>query len=295
MTLPEPVAGTLRQAGLDPAYVEDLVRATLEEDLAGGVDVTSAATVPAEQQASADLVVRAAGVVAGLPVAEAAFVVASAGAVEIERHVTDGQRVAAGTVALTVHGATRALLLAERTALNLASRISGIATATRVWVDTLEGTKAVVRDTRKTMPLLRPLDKYAVRAGGGENHRSTLSEAALIKDNHVIAAGGVAAAFRAVRAAFPEVPVEIEVDSVEDALEAVEAGADFVMLDNFAVDEVRLAVSAVAGRARLEVSGGLTLDQARAYAETGVDYLSVGGLTHSVVALDLALDVRGVV
>lgn len=294
MSLPESVAGALRQAGLDPVYVEDLVRATLEEDLAGGADVTSEATVPAGQEAEAVMVARAPGVVAGLPVAEAVFAVVTDGTAQCRRHIQDGTRVETGTVVLTVRASTRAVLLAERTALNLASRMSGIATATRAWADALESTKAVVRDTRKTMPLLRPLDKYAVRAGGGENHRSTLSEAALIKDNHVIAARGVAAAFEAVRAAFPDVPVEVEVDSVEDALEAVEAGAELVMLDNFDVDEVRLAVSAVGGRARLEVSGGLTLDRARAYGETGVDYLSVGALTHSVTALDLALDVQDV-
>ncbi|HEY9411988.1 MAG TPA: carboxylating nicotinate-nucleotide diphosphorylase [Jiangellaceae bacterium] len=294
MSLPESVTSALREAGLDPVYVEDLIRATLEEDLAGGVDVTSAATVPAEQVAVAQLVARQAGVVAGLPVVEAVFAVVTAGNVQVERSAADGQRVEADAVLLSVRARTREVLLGERTALNLASRMSGIATATRAWVDALEGTKAVVRDTRKTMPLLRPLDKYAVRAGGGENHRSSLADAALVKDNHVIAAGGVAAAFRAVREAFPDVPVEVEVDDVMDALEAVEAGADTVLLDNFEVAEVREAVAAIAGRARIEVSGGLTLDEARAYAETGADYLSVGGLTHSVIALDLALDVQSV-
>lgn len=294
MSLPESVTSALREAGLDPVYVEDLIRATLEEDLAGGVDVTSAATVPAEQVAVAQLVARQAGVVAGLPVVEAVFAVVTGGNVQVDRSAADGQRVEAGAVLLSVRARTREVLLGERTALNLASRMSGIATATRAWVDALEGTKAVVRDTRKTMPLLRPLDKYAVRAGGGENHRSSLSEAALVKDNHVIAAGGVAAAFRAVREAFPDVPVEVEVDDVMDALEAVEAGADAVLLDNFEVAEVREAVAAIAGRARIEVSGGLTLDEARAFAETGADYLSVGGLTHSVTALDLALDVQSV-
>lgn len=294
MSLPESVTSALREAGLDPVYVEDLIRATLEEDLAGGVDVTSAATVPAEQVAVAQLVARQAGVVAGLSVVEAVFAVVTGGNVQVDRSAADGQRVEAGAVLLSLRARTREVLLGERTALNLASRMSGIATATRAWVDALEGTKAVVRDTRKTMPLLRPLDKYAVRAGGGENHRSSLSEAALVKDNHVIAAGGVAAAFRAVREAFPDVPVEVEVDDVMDALEAVEAGADAVLLDNFEVAEVREAVAAIAGRARIEVSGGLTLDEARAYAETGADYLSVGGLTHSVIALDLALDVQSV-
>lgn len=294
MTLPDHVTGALREAGLDPRFVEDLVRATLEEDLAAGVDVTTEATVPATQSARADLVAREPGVVAGLPVVEAVFAAAAGAEVAVERHAWDGDRVEAGTTVLTVHAPTRGLLIGERTALNFACRLSGIATATRAWADALDGTAAVVRDTRKTTPLLRPLEKYAVRVGGGENHRSSLSEAALVKDNHVIAAGGIAAAFNAVRLRFPGVPVEVEVDDVAGAVEAVEAGAELIMLDNFGLDEVREAVAAVGGRARLEVSGGLTLDVARAYGETGVDYLSVGALTHSVVALDLALDVKSV-
>ncbi|RIQ30971.1 carboxylating nicotinate-nucleotide diphosphorylase [Jiangella rhizosphaerae] len=293
MSLPEPVTLALSEAGLDPRYVEDLVRATLEEDLGGGEDVTTAATVPADQRAAAVLGAREAGVLAGLPVAEAVFAATDAG-VEIERHAADGAEIEAGAKVLTVHGRTRELLLAERTALNLASRLSGIATATRAWVGALAGTSAAVRDTRKTTPLLRPLEKYAVRVGGGVNHRSTLSESALIKDNHIAAAGGITAAFQAVRRAYPGIPVEIEVDDVNGAREAVEAGADLVLLDNFSVDDVLEAVKVVDGRARLEVSGGLTLAQAGAYAATGVDYLSTGALTHSVQALDLGLDVVAV-
>ncbi|WP_116949670.1 carboxylating nicotinate-nucleotide diphosphorylase [Jiangella endophytica] len=293
MSLPEPVALALSEAGLDPRYVDDLVRATLEEDLGGGEDVTTAATVPAGQLAVAVLGAREAGVLAGLPVAQAVFAATDAG-VEIERHAADGAEIQAGSKVLTVHGRTRQLLLAERTALNLASRLSGIATATRAWVDALAGTPAAVRDTRKTTPLLRPLEKYAVRVGGGVNHRSTLSESALIKDNHIAAAGGITAAFQAVRRAYPGIAVEVEVDDVDGAREAVEAGADLVLLDNFSVDDVLEAVKVVDGRARLEVSGGLTLVQAGAYAATGVDYLSTGALTHSVQALDLGLDVVAV-
>ncbi|WP_199520982.1 carboxylating nicotinate-nucleotide diphosphorylase [Jiangella anatolica] len=293
MSLPEPVTLALREAGLDPRYVEDLARATLEEDLGGGEDVTSAATIPPGQRAVAVLGSREAGVLAGLPVAEAVFAATDPG-VELERHVADGAEVQAGSKVLTVHGRTRDLLLAERTALNLASRLSGIATATRAWADVLAGTSAAVRDTRKTTPLLRPLEKYAVRVGGGVNHRSTLSESALIKDNHIAAAGGITAAFQAVRQAYPDVHVEIEVDDIDGALEAVEAGAGLVLLDNFSVDDVLEAVKAVDGRARLEVSGGLTLAQAGAYAATGVDYLSTGALTHSVRALDLGLDLVAV-
>jgi nicotinate-nucleotide pyrophosphorylase (carboxylating) len=279
---------------LDRAAAGKIVRAALEEDLAGGLDVTSEATIPADQQATGELVARADGVVAGLVVAEEVFSATTGGKARFDAKVTDGARVRRGDVLATVTGPTRRLLLAERTALNLLCRLSGIATATREWADALAGTRAVVRDTRKTTPLLRALEKYAVRCGGGENHRMALSDAALIKDNHVLAAGGVAAAYAKVSEAFPDVPVEIEVDNVAGAVEAVEAGARLILLDNFSVDQVRQAVAAVGGRARLEVSGGLTLESARVYAETGVDYLSVGAITHSAPILDIAFDLREV-
>ncbi|MGH8774257.1 MAG: carboxylating nicotinate-nucleotide diphosphorylase [Jiangellaceae bacterium] len=294
MTLPDHLAVSLGDAGIDPAYVEDLVRAALEEDLAGGVDVTSEATVPADHHAAGDVVTRAAGVVAGLAVAEAVFVCAAGDDIDVERPISDGTAVRGGTVLMTVTGPTRRLLLAERTALNLLRRLSGIATATRRWADALADTGAVVRDTRKTTPLLRGLEKYAVRCGGGENHRMSLSDAALIKDNHVVAAGGIAAAYKAVTEAFPDVPVEVEVDSVEGAVEAADAGADLILLDNFTPPDVARAVEAVDGRARLEVSGGLTFYAARSFGETGVDYLAVGEITHSAPVLDIALDLREV-
>lgn len=281
-------------AELDFGLVDQVVRAALEEDLAGGVDVTSEATVPADQRAVGELVARADGVVAGLPVAEAVFAVTTAGDLAVEHRVEDGDRVVTGDVLATIAGRTRPLLLGERTALNLLCRLSGIATATRSWADALAGTGAVVRDTRKTTPLLRGLEKYAVRCGGGQNHRMALSDAALIKDNHVVAAGGVAAAYRAVTAAFPDIPVEVEVDDVAGAVEAAEAGADLVLLDNFSIDEVRQAVAVVGGRVQVEVSGGLTLDLARAFGETGVDYLAVGAITHSAPILDIAFDLREV-
>jgi nicotinate-nucleotide pyrophosphorylase (carboxylating) len=294
MTLPPELAARLRAAGLDPAYVEDLACAALDEDLAGGVDVTSEATVPADQRGTADLVARADGVVAGLAVAETVLTCAAAAGLDVERRAADGDRVTRGDVLVSVTGPIRALLLGERTALNLLCHLSGVATATRRWADALEGTGAVVRDTRKTTPLLRPLEKYAVRCGGGENHRMSLSDAALVKDNHVLAAGGVVAAYRQVVERFPGVPVEVEVDDVTGAVEAVEAGAVLVLLDNMSPEQVREAVGAVAGRARLEVSGGLSLNSARAYGETGVDYLAVGALTHSAPVLDVALDLREV-
>jgi nicotinate-nucleotide pyrophosphorylase (carboxylating) len=294
VSLPADLSSTLAEAGLDSEYVEDLVRAAVEEDLASGVDVTSEAIVPPDQRAVGDLVARANGVVAGLAVAEATFVTTAAGPLEITQAVADGDTVTAGMALMTLSGLTRGLLLAERTALNLLCHLSGIATATRRWADALAGTRAVVRDTRKTTPLLRPMEKYAVRCGGGTNHRMSLSDAALIKDNHVLVAGGIAAAYQAVTKAFPDLPVEIEVDSVDDAAEAAAAGAQLIMLDNFTSAEVAQAVQVVAGRSELEVSGGLTIYAAREYGETGVNYLAVGAITHSAPVLDIAFDLREV-
>ena len=292
MSLSDDTAARLSAAGLDATYVLDVVIRAIAEDLDGGLDVTSVATVPADQSSTADLVARADGVVAGLPVAAAVFDVVTDRTVQVTWLVEDGARVRRGDVLMSLTAGTRGLLTGERTALNLLCRLSGIATLTRHWVDAVAGTGAAVRDTRKTTPGLRVLEKYAVRCGGGVNHRMSLSDAAMVKDNHVVAAGGVAEAFRAVRAAFPDVPVEVEGDSVDDVLEAVEAGADLVLLDNMPVAEMRRAVELVAGRARLEASGGLRLDNAREVAGTGVDYLAVGALTHSAPVLDIACDLR---
>ena len=297
MTLPVALERRLTEAGLDPSAVEALVTAALAEDLAGGVDVTSVAVIAADDEAVADFVSRAPGVIAGVPVASAVLWVATGGVVEIDESVGDGTRVAPGTVVLSASGATRSLLTAERTALNLLGHLSGIATLTRTWVDAIAGTGAAIRDTRKTTPGLRALEKYAVRCGGGVNHRMSLSDAALIKDNHVVAAGGVAAAFRAVRAAFPQLPVEVECDTVEQVAEALEVGADLILLDNMSLDSLRASVALVRDRGsscRLEASGGLTLATAAAVAATGVDYLSVGALTHSAPVLDIGVDLRAV-
>jgi nicotinate-nucleotide pyrophosphorylase (carboxylating) len=269
----------------------DLIRRALAEDLDGGIDVTTAATVPADQTAVGDLVARAAGVVAGLDVAAAVFTTVDP-SVEVEVTAEDGQRVERGDVLATVRGRTRSLLTAERTALNLLCHLSGVATATAAWVTAVEGTGARIRDTRKTTPGLRRLEKQAVRAGGGVNHRMSLSDAALVKDNHVIAAGGVAAAYGLVKERYPDLPVEVECDSVADVAEAVAAGADLVLLDNMTPAEMTEAVAVAKGRARTEASGGLTLDTAKAVAATGVDYISVGALTHSAKILDIALDLR---
>src|SRR3954454_7165832 len=282
----------LATAGLDRAYVADLVLRSLEEDLDGGVDVTSVAVIPFDEEGTADFVSRGSGVVAGLPIAMAVLDVASDDAVDCVQHVADGDRVEPGTRLLSAAAQTRALLTGERTALNLLCHLSGVATVTRQWVDTVAGTKAVIRDTRKTTPGLRLLEKYAVRCGGGENHRMSLSDAALVKDNHVLAAQSVAGAFAAVRATFPEIPVEVECDNLDQVAEAVDAGADLILLDNMPPSELVKAVELARGRARLEASGGLSLAVAREVAETGVDYLAVGALTHSAPVLDVGVDLR---
>lgn len=277
--------------GLDPGDVASLVRRALEEDLDGGLDVTTEATVPAGQRSVLDLVARRPGVVAGIPVAAAVFCLVADG-LDIRLLRADGDAVAAGDVLLSITGSTHDLLRAERPALNLLGHLSGIATATRAWVEAVRGSSASIRDTRKTTPGMRRLEKYAVRCGGGVNHRMSLSDAALVKDNHVVAAGGVARAFEAVRRAFPGVPVEVEVDSLDQLDEVLAAGADLVLLDNFTVEQMREAVARTAGRSRLEASGGLTLDSAAAVAATGVDYLAVGALTHSAPVMDIGADLR---
>ncbi|MGW0759881.1 carboxylating nicotinate-nucleotide diphosphorylase [Streptomyces sp. NPDC002814] len=286
------LAELLAEAGLDPVEVEDIANVAIQEDLHHGVDVTTVATIPENAVATADFTAREAGVVAGLRVAEAVLSVVCEDEFAVERHVDDGDRVEAGQKLLSVTTRTRDLLTAERSALNLLCRLSGIATATRAWAEVLEGTKAKVRDTRKTTPGLRSLEKYAVRCGGGVNHRMSLSDAALVKDNHVVAAGGVAQAFKAVREAFPDVPIEVEVDTLDQLRDVVDAGADLILLDNFTPGECAEAVALVHGRAFLEASGRLTLDNAKAYADTGVDYLAVGALTHSSPILDIGLDLR---
>ena len=276
--------------GLSRAAVADVVRRALAEDLGAAGDVTTTATIGASAIASADLVPRQDGVVAGLPVAAYVFEAVGQGRLHIEFGSADGARVTAGEVLASVRGPVRDLLTAERTALNLIGHLSGIATLTRRWVDAIAGTHAQIRDTRKTLPGLRALEKYAVRAGGGVNHRMSLSDAALVKDNHVAAAGGVVKAFELVRGAYPGLPLEIEVDTLAQAREVIEAGAELVLLDNMSPEDMRKVVAFAAGRCRLEASGGLQLDNARAVAETGVDYLSIGALTHSAPQLDIGLD-----
>ena len=287
----------LRGAGLDASEVARIVRATLDEDFRYGPDVTSRATA-ADATLTADVVARETGVLAGVPAALAVLDLLAerenAGDWQVDRTVliTDGARIGPGDAVLRVSGPAVAVLGAERTMLNFLGHLSGIATATRAWADAVAGTGAVIRDTRKTTPGLRLLEKYAVRCGGGQNHRMGLGDAALIKDNHVAAAGGVAAAIAAVCSAAPGVPLEVECDTLAQVAGALAAGARFLLLDNMSLADLRLAVAEAQRYAgvRLEASGGLRLATAREVAATGVDYLAVGALTHSSPALDLGLD-----
>lgn len=271
-----------------------IIDRALDEDLRYGPDVTTAATVPAGVTAEAAMVTRVPGVIAGVDLALLVLdEVLGADGYRVLDKVADGARLPAGASVLSLQADTRGLLTAERTMLNLVCHLSGVATATAAWVDAVDGTSARIRDTRKTLPGLRVLQKYAVRVGGGVNHRMGLGDAALIKDNHVAAAGSVAAALRAVRAAAPDVPCEVEVDSLEQFDEVLAEAPELVLLDNFEVWQTQMAVQRRDSRAPgvlLESSGGLTLDSAAAYAATGVDYLAVGGLTHSVQVLDIGLD-----
>jgi len=297
--LPETTRVQLMQARLDPDAVAALVRMAVAEDLMGGIDVTSAATIPADQRSVATFGAREAGVVAGLPVVAAVIeTVCGDAASDVELLVADSSRVDAGTDVARVTAPTRLLLTAERTALNLLCHLSGVASLTRRWADAVAGTSATVRDTRKTTPGLRALEKYAVRCGGGANHRMGLSDMALVKDNHVAGAGGIEAAYARVRELEATIPVEIEVDSLDGLRTAIRAGADEVLIDNFSLDQMRDAVrirDEMGSSVRLEASGGLTLDTARAVAETGVDLIAVGELTHSARVLDLGLDLRSIV
>jgi nicotinate-nucleotide pyrophosphorylase (carboxylating) len=295
MTGDADVTGRLLAAGLDPGEVGRLVRGALDEDLRYGPDVTSAATAAPGARAVAGVVARQPGVLAGLPVALAVLDAAGLPPEAAQPRRADGDRIGEGSQVLRIAAPLRDLLGAERTLLNFLTHLSGVATATRAWADALAGTGCAVRDTRKTTPGLRQLEKYAVRCGGGQNHRMGLGDAALIKDNHVVAAGGVAAAIAAVRAAAPAVPLEVECDTLAQVREALDAGAALILLDNMRLAGLRAAV-ALAGRypgTRLEASGRLRLEQARAVAETGVDFVSVGALTHSSPALDLGLDMLG--
>ncbi|MPY79793.1 MAG: carboxylating nicotinate-nucleotide diphosphorylase [Actinophytocola sp.] len=293
--LAERTTALLRVVGLDVDDVLRVVRTALDEDLRYGPDATTTATVPADARAVAELRLRTAGVLAGAPVALAVFDLVLGAAYDVLDVRADGASLAVGEPALVVRGPVRGLLTAERTELNLLCHLSGVATATAAWVAAVDGTGCAIRDSRKTLPGLRLLEKYAVRAGGGVNHRMGLGDAVLIKDNHVVAAGSVRAALGAAREHAPSLACEVEVDTLEQLDEALAAGADEILLDNFVPSDCAEAVrrrDAVSPKTRLEASGGLRLDVARTYAETGVDYLAVGALTHSSPALDIGMDLR---
>ena len=292
MTLHTSVTERLLAAGLEPDDTEPVVRGALQEDFRYGPDVTSEATAAPGSRATAVVVARRPGVLAGLPVALAVLDAAGVPPDAAEPLRADGDRIGAGCEVLRITASLREMLGAERTMLNFLTHLSGIATSTRAWADAVAGTGCTVRDTRKTTPGLRQLEKYAVRCGGGVNHRMGLGDAALVKDNHVAAAGGITAAIRAVRGAAPRLPLEVECDSLEQVSEALAAGAGLILLDNMSLADLRAAValSRQHPAVRLEASGGLRLDLARAVAETGVDFIAVGALTHSSAALDLGLD-----
>ena len=269
---------------------QTLIALAISEDLAGGVDITSHATIPAEQISTAFFVTRSAGVISGVQVA--ADVLRYVGITDISVLIEDGTAVGAQTVVLKASGNTRQLLLAERTALNFLTHLSGISTQTRRWVELIAETKCQIRDTRKTTPGFRTLEKAAVRAGGGTNHRMSLSDAALVKDNHIVAAGGVLQAFELVRQKYPNSSIEVEVDTLDQLRSVLTAQPDLILLDNMTPDVCAAAVELVAGSAKLEASGGITFDNALAYARSGVDYLAIGALTHSFTSLDIGLDLE---
>jgi nicotinate-nucleotide pyrophosphorylase (carboxylating) len=284
---------SLRAAGLDANEVGRLVDLALDEDLRYGPDVTTEATIDADQSAVADVVARESGVVCGVDIARVVLDTVGFTTDGVTVHVRDGESVTPGSIVLTASGILRPILTAERTLLNVLTHLSGVATATTTWVRAVEGTGCRVRDTRKTLPGLRQLEKYAVRCGGGVNHRMGLGDAALIKDNHVAASGSIARAIEAVRRARPDIALEAECDRLDQVQEALEAGCTLILLDNMGVSDIEKAVElASSSDALLEASGGITLDNVRAIAETGVDYVAVGAITHSVRALDLGLDIR---
>ena len=280
----------LKNLGLSPNHIFQQVKDAISEDLAGGQDLTSVATITQSQVSTADFTTRASGVVSGLHVVAA--VLEYCGVNHYEVLVDEGAKVSAGKVLITAQGNTQKILLAERTALNFLSHLSGISTLTNQWVSEISGTRCQIRDTRKTTPGLRMLEKFAVRMGGGVNHRLSLSQAALIKDNHIMAAGSISDAFNAIKKMYPDKSIEIEVDSIDQLKEAITLKPDLILLDNMSTNQCSEAVSITNGLVKLEASGGIAITNAKAYAATGVDYLAIGSLTHSAPALDIGLDFR---
>lgn len=293
MTTKEQIFENLRKSNLNPELVLALVELAISEDLMGGSDVTSLSTIPETQNAELDLVARKKGVISGIDVASLVFYSINS-KIQIEQKVKDGSDVNENQVLLTAKGRTIDLLTAERTALNFISHLSGIATITNKWVTEISTTNAAIRDTRKTTPGLRILEKYAVRCGGGKNHRMSLNDQALIKDNHIVAAGSIAKAIERVKDKFPELELEIEVDNLDQLKEVLKTDIKLILLDNFSLDDLQKAVALNNKKAKLEASGGITFENARKIAQTGVDFLAVGALTHSAPVLDIGGDLRTV-
>jgi nicotinate-nucleotide pyrophosphorylase (carboxylating) len=282
------LVNSLREVGLDPELVKERVSIALAEDSPAG-DLTSLATISEESESTAYFRSRSSGVLSGVLVA--AVVLEIVGIKDYQLIKSDGDRVTEDEVIITCTGKTRSILLAERTALNFLSHLSGISTITRKWVDAVSDTKAKIRDTRKTTPGLRQLEKFAVRMGGGSNHRMNLSDAALIKDNHIAAAGSIKTAISRIKSSFPDLEIEVEVDSLDQLKEAITYGVAVILLDNMSIEQTQAAVALIKDtEIKLESSGGLVLENAHAYAATGVDYLAVGSITHSSSILDIGLD-----
>lgn len=278
----------LSEFGISPNEISKLIASALVEDLGGGVDITSTSTIKESANSVANFVARKNGVVSGLYVAAA--VLESCNLKEIKVLANEGAQVKAGQVVIEVRGNTRSILLAERTALNFLTHLSGIATQTKVWVDSISGTMAKIRDTRKTNPGLRTLEKFAVRMGGGTNHRMSLSDEGLIKDNHIAAAGDIKLAAQNFKKNFPGKKLEIEIDDLSQLADVIASEADLIMLDNFSLEDCQAAVQQINGAKKIEVSGGITLENVREFAQTGIDYLAIGAITHSAPALDFGLD-----
>jgi len=293
MITKEQIFENLRKNNLNPELVLALVELAISEDLMGGTDVTSLSTIPETQISELDLVARKKGVISGIDVASLVFYSIN-DKIQINQKVKDGSEVEENQTILTAKGPTTDLLTAERTALNFLSHLSGITTLTNKWVKEVAATNASIRDTRKTIPGLRILEKYAVRCGGGKNHRMSLNDQALIKDNHIVAAGSILKAIEKVKDKFPELPLEIEVDNLDQLQEVLKTDIKLILLDNFTIEDLQRAVSLNNKKAKLEASGGITFENARKIAQTGVDYLAVGALTHSAPVLDIGGDLRTV-
>ena len=286
------LVATMLAQKISPQPFEALVDAALREDLGSGLDATTVATIPANQIAIAQFNARKSGVVAGLFAAQAVLEIAGNSAIKFDKQISEGSKVEAGQLIFEATGKVTDLLLAERTALNFLSRLSGIATTSSIWVEAVKGTNCVVRDTRKTTPGWREIEKFAVRMGGATNHRMNLSDAALIKDNHIAATGSIANAINDVRNKFPNLSIEVEIDHLDQLDEAIAGKVDLILLDNMSPDQCKLAVKQCAGRTKLEASGGITLENARDYAMSGVDFIAIGALTHSAAILDIGLDLK---